>query len=263
MSAGHLTAHRLPPSASASMPSTAAQSTDKKTALSVCLGLHPLRSAHPSYMSASAELLAPDGTAIITTVLRYGLLILLCRCSLIDIAALSEGEPGGGSPTGAGSITGITATNQTGSSNQKGSASTGVQCTPLVTPSNFLSVWQTPNTIRWDWTPGIQGNDAGLFGSYRLVLGPTRESVEMMDQAAGAVILDKQTNPEFAYYYYPGNGAQDAVFFSISSGLVPGETYFAMLLAEDSAGCAARSNVGQATTKRASSASRQLSLIHI
>src|SRR5262245_61062334 len=59
----------------------------------------------------------------------------------------------------------------TSTSSTSSSSSSGGGCTPLIVPTNFRTDWATPNALRWRW------DSSGMvdqFGSYRLVIGPSK-----------------------------------------------------------------------------------------
>lgn len=134
-----------------------------------------------------------------------------------------------------------------GSSTSSGSSSSGGACTPLIVPTNFRVDWATPNTLRWRWD---SNGTVEQFGSYRLVVGTSKESVE---SESGATIFTAAENPELGKLDLLHTGGVDPVTATISDGLEPATTYFGKLVATDNAGCEHASEVLSGTTSIAPS----------
>ncbi|APR76865.1 Hypothetical protein A7982_02212 [Minicystis rosea] len=127
------------------------------------------------------------------------------------------------------------------------SSSSGGHCTPLIVPTSFRADWATPNALRWRWD---SSGTVDQFGSYRLVVGPSKASVET---ESGATIFTAQQNPELGKLNLIHTGGVDPVTATITDGLEPATTYFGKLVATDNAGCEHASEVLSATTSVAPS----------
>lgn len=156
------------------------------------------------------------------------------RCDArVAVCLRGEESPGGSGGTlgGFGGTQANVGGSSAGNANGGGGAAGGGVCAPRVIIGDFRAAWATPNTIRWAWTPTGTVDE---FGSYRLVVGPTKTSV---DDEIGVTIFTAAENPELGKLNLVHTGGIDPVESTISDGLAPGTGYFAKLVATDHAGC--------------------------
>ena len=116
-------------------------------------------------------------------------------------------------------------------------SSAGSSCTPRIVPTGFRVAWATPNSLRWSWDSAGNIDD---FSAYRLVIGPSKQSVAT---GSGATVFTAEQNPELGMFNVLHTTVVDPVTATITDGLEPATTYHAKLVAVDSAGCEHASDV--------------------
>lgn len=102
-----------------------------------------------------------------------------------------------------------------------------VLCDAALRIAGLKASWQTPNSIRWEWT--VEG-DVAQFNGYELTITSDRGSV------SGAKIWTPADLPELAHYKLPTTLHPDNVLSTITHGLDEDTPYRASLAVKDRAG---------------------------
>lgn len=122
-----------------------------------------------------------------------------------------------------------------------GGASPGAErCSAALGVSGLRASWQTPNTIRWEWT--VTG-DTTQFNGYELVVTSDPAG------AAGAKTWTHAEAPELGYYKLPTTLHEDYVHNTITHGLDESTLYHARLVVKDKQGATCSTEVASARTQ--------------
>lgn len=103
--------------------------------------------------------------------------------------------------------------------------------------------WATPNAVRWRWH--AEGR-ADALRDYQLVTGPSEADVLAASERCR--VFTRADNPELGHFLLPRTGGEDPVLATITDEHAPDTLVFAQLVAIDTAGRRATSNVASVHT---------------
>jgi hypothetical protein len=109
--------------------------------------------------------------------------------------------------------------------------------------TNLRATWSTPNGIRWDWD--AEGEPDALL-AFELVVGATEQDV--LERSAATRTWTDAENPELGRFVLPHGLAEIPVVFTVTDELEPDTIHHAQLVATDTAGRQAMSNVAAGRT---------------
>jgi hypothetical protein len=111
--------------------------------------------------------------------------------------------------------------------------------------TDFQAAYATPYSIHWTW-PALSTASQQALSYFEVVVGPTKDDV--LNRTSACTVWTKTQNPELAYAQILHSMTYEPVTRTITDELQPGTTYWAQLVAVDTAGGRSGSSVASGTT---------------
>jgi hypothetical protein len=111
--------------------------------------------------------------------------------------------------------------------------------------STFQAAYATPYSIHWTW-PALSTASQQALSFFEVVVGPTQDDV--LKRTSACTVWTKTQNPELAYAQILHSSTSEPVTRTITDELEPSTTYWAQLVAVDTAGTRSGSSVASGTT---------------